>query len=177
MACDPNTLLEQAKCYQCNLPQGMFVAVEIVLLCAWRDGTHLSCDPQTLVSLASCIFSCIPFGMLQAVKLAILCDIAMGTCAVPAAPTGLGATAPAPETTLSWTDNATNETGYEVRWQNITQGTGFVSPVAFPANSTGAVVIIVGALDGNSIEIQVRSVNGICASAWISKTVIAVIGN
>lgn len=76
MACDPNTLLEQAKCYQCLMTGDLFPAVEIVLLCAWRDGTILSCDPQTLVSLASCIRGCIPPGMMGAVKLAILCDIA-----------------------------------------------------------------------------------------------------
>lgn len=76
MACDPNTLLEQAKCYQCLLTGDLFPAVEIVLLCAWRDGRVLTCDPQTLVSEASCIRSCIPSGMMAAVKTSLLCDIA-----------------------------------------------------------------------------------------------------
>lgn len=75
MACDPNTLLEQAKCFQCNLTPGMFAAVEIVLLCALRDGTPLSCDPQTLITEASCILGCIPPGMMSAVKIALLCEI------------------------------------------------------------------------------------------------------
>jgi hypothetical protein len=76
MACDPNTLLEAAKCFDCTLTGDLFLAVEIVLLCAIRDGTTLSCDPQTLVAQASCIRSCIPVGMMPAVKLAILCEIA-----------------------------------------------------------------------------------------------------
>lgn len=76
MACDPNTLLEQAKCFQCVITGDLYQAVEIVLLCAWRDGTPLSCDPQTLVAQASCIRSCIPQGMMSAVKTAIICDIA-----------------------------------------------------------------------------------------------------
>lgn len=76
MACDPNTLMEQAKCFECNLTGDLFPAVEIVLLCAIRDGTTSSCDPQTLVSQASCIRSCIPLGMMPAVKLALLCQIA-----------------------------------------------------------------------------------------------------
>jgi len=76
MACDPNTLLEQAKCYQCVMTAGMFSAVEIVLLCAIRDGVPLPCDPQALVTEASCIQACIPPGMMSAVKLALLCDIA-----------------------------------------------------------------------------------------------------
>ena len=75
MACDPNTLLEQAKCYQCLLTGDLFPAVEIVLLCAWRDGDAISCDPQALVAQASCIRSCIPLGMMAAVKTALLCDI------------------------------------------------------------------------------------------------------
>jgi hypothetical protein len=76
MPCDIPALLEQAKCYECNLTPGMFAAVEIVLLCAWRDGTVLACNPQTLLSQANCIRGCIPPGMMPAVKLAILCDIA-----------------------------------------------------------------------------------------------------
>lgn len=76
MACDPTTLLEQAKCYQCNLSPGMFAAVEIVLLCAIRDGTPITCTSQALLAQASCIRGCIPPGMMGAVKLAILCDIA-----------------------------------------------------------------------------------------------------
>lgn len=76
MACDPNTLMEQAKCFECNLTGDLFPAVEIVLLCAIRDGETLSCDPATLVAQASCIRTCIPLGMMPAVKLALLCDIA-----------------------------------------------------------------------------------------------------
>jgi hypothetical protein len=75
MACDTQILLEQAKCFECNLTPGMFAAAEIVLLCAIRDGTPIVCDPQTLVTQASCILGCIPPNMMPAVKLAILCDI------------------------------------------------------------------------------------------------------
>lgn len=78
MACDPNTLMDAAKCFECTLSgQGdLYPAVEIVLLCAIRDRTPLSCDPQTLVAQASCIRTCIPLGMMQAVKLSLLCQIA-----------------------------------------------------------------------------------------------------
>jgi hypothetical protein len=76
MACDPNTLLEQAKCFQCVMVGDLFPSVEIVLLCALRDGTPLPCDPQTLVAQASCIRACIPPGMMSAVKLSLLCQIA-----------------------------------------------------------------------------------------------------
>ena len=76
MACDPNTLIAAAKCFECNISGLMYDAVEIVLLCAIRDGTASSCDPQTLVTQASCIIGCIPPGMMPAVKLSLLCEIA-----------------------------------------------------------------------------------------------------
>jgi hypothetical protein len=78
MACDPNTLLAQAKCFNCNISGAMFDAVEIVLLCAINDGGTVACDPQTLISQASCLFTCIPPGMMPAVKLSLLCQILTG---------------------------------------------------------------------------------------------------
>lgn len=99
-------------------------------------------------------------------------------CTDPLAPSGLSATPPAPETTVSWTDNATNETGYELRYRNLTQGGGFSDVISYPADSTstGTGVIIVGANDGDEIEISVRAVSGSCVSAWVTITEIAVIG-
>lgn len=68
--------MAQAKCYDCMYQPGMAAAVEIVLLCAIRDGTAISCDPQALIAQANCIMRCIPIGMLPAVKIALLCQIA-----------------------------------------------------------------------------------------------------
>jgi len=76
MACDPNTLLDQAKCFNCNLSGDMFMAIEIVLLCKIRDGETSSCDPATLIAEATCIRCNIPPGALSAVKVALLCQIA-----------------------------------------------------------------------------------------------------
>jgi len=76
MACDVAAIIEQAKCFQCFMTGDLFPAVEIVLLCAIRDGTVTTCDPQELVAQASCIRGCIPPGMMGAVKLSLLCDIA-----------------------------------------------------------------------------------------------------
>lgn len=75
MPCDTQILLQQAQCFECNMNGLMPSAVEIVLLCAIRDGTPIACDPQTLIAQASCILGCIPPNMMPAVKLAILCDI------------------------------------------------------------------------------------------------------
>lgn len=99
-------------------------------------------------------------------------------CTDPLAPTNLAATPPAPETTVTWTDNATNETSYELRYRNLTQGGGFSDVISFPADSTGTGtgVIIVGAVDGDQIEIQVRAVSGSCVSDWVAVTATAEIG-
>lgn len=78
MACDPAQLLEDSKCFQCNLSGALFDAVEIVLLCAIRDGDVMACDPSSLAEDAKCILTCIPQGQMQAVKLAVLCEIAEG---------------------------------------------------------------------------------------------------
>jgi len=77
MACDPNQLLEDAKCFQCKYGSlgSLYDAVEIVLLCGVRDGMNLPCDPDFLANEARCILQCIPPGAMQAVKIRILCDI------------------------------------------------------------------------------------------------------
>lgn len=76
MACDPNTLMEAAKCFERCFTGDMYPAAEIVLLCAILDGTTPSCDPAALAIQASCIRNCIPLGMMPAVKLYLLCQIA-----------------------------------------------------------------------------------------------------
>lgn len=74
---------------------------------------------------------------------------------------------------VSWTDNATDETGYEVRWRNLTTGGSFVDSPDRPANSTTATVNTTGgAQDGDLIEVQVRAVNADCSSVWVSDEVI-----
>ena len=77
MACDPNQLLEDSKCFSCKYGSlwSLYAAVEIRLLCAIRDGENLPCDPDFLANEARCIMHCIPPGAMEAVKLRILCDI------------------------------------------------------------------------------------------------------
>lgn len=77
MACDPNQLLEDSKCFSCKYDSlgVLYAAVEIRLLCAIRDGESLPCDPDFLANEARCILGCIPPGAMEAVKIRILCDI------------------------------------------------------------------------------------------------------
>jgi hypothetical protein len=80
MACDPQELISGARCFECFGGNGVLLdAMEIVMLCAIRDGdTSMACDPQTLVSQSDCIIQCVPLGMMQAVKIYLLCQIASG---------------------------------------------------------------------------------------------------
>ena len=79
MACDPDTLMADAKCFQCGITGTMQDAIEVLLLCAILDGdTSLSCDPNELSKQASCLFACIPPGAFEAVKVSLLCQIAAG---------------------------------------------------------------------------------------------------
>lgn len=74
---------------------------------------------------------------------------------------------------VTWTDNATDETGYEVRWRNITTGGGFTSSPDRPADSTTATVDTTGgAVDGDLIEVQVRAVGAECNSEWVTDQVV-----
>lgn len=98
-------------------------------------------------------------------------------CVDPAAPSGLTASPPNPGSLVEWTDNSDNETGFEVRYQNLTLGGGFVDAGSVGPNVEELTIDVVGAEDTNQIEIQVRAVNGSCSSDWVSITVAAEIFN
>ena len=81
MACDPNDLLEDAKCYLSCFTGDMYEAAMIFLLCKIRDGESVTdCDPAALAADPefNCIRSCIPRGARGAVIISLLCDIAGG---------------------------------------------------------------------------------------------------
>lgn len=96
------------------------------------------------------------------------------SCVPPAAPTNLEALAAgALVLDVSWSDNATDETGYDVRWRNLTTAGAFVDAPSEPANATTATVDTTGgASDGDNIEVQVRAHGAGCNSDWVSDTVI-----
>lgn len=99
-------------------------------------------------------------------------------CSDPAAPSGLTASPPNPASLVEWTDNADNETGYEIRFRNITQGGGFVNwPAVGPDVEQETIDTGLGTEDQDQIEIQVRAVNGSCSSEWVGITVVAEILN
>ena len=111
------------------------------------------------------------------------CYVPVTGCVAPDAPTNLSVTAPGiSELDATWTDNAIGETSYELRHRNITQALAFVSEPALPADSTSLNFFVSGpgdnaANDGDLIEVQVRAVNGDCASDWVSFQVNIVVNN
>ncbi len=77
MACDPQTLINGARCFECYGMGRMFDAMEVVLLCAIVDGdTSMACNPQTLISQANCLLCTVPDGMWEAIKVSLLCQVA-----------------------------------------------------------------------------------------------------
>ncbi len=80
MACDPNELLEDAKCYLSCFTGEMYEAAMIYLLCKIRDSETVECDPAVIASDPdfTCIMTCIPRGARAAVIVSLLCDIAAG---------------------------------------------------------------------------------------------------
>lgn len=73
MATDIATLLDQAKCINSCIPQGMQLAVLIYLL-ALSAGVDPT-DTNALINNARCIDSCIPDGAKAAVITKLLEDI------------------------------------------------------------------------------------------------------
>jgi len=55
---DPATLRNQARCYDCEIPAGMFMAVMAYILQQTIDGVTVSADPATLANDARC-YDCI----------------------------------------------------------------------------------------------------------------------
>lgn len=95
-------------------------------------------------------------------------------CVPPTAPSGLDALAAgAFILDLSWTDNSSNETGFGVRWRNLTTGGSFVNePDAAIDATTAQIDTTGGASDGDNIEVQVQALGSGCNSEWVSDTVI-----
>lgn len=113
-------------------------------------------DPRDGLTPASRAFDC--------------CDACVG----PAAPSEVSAAAAgALVMDVTWVDNATDETGYEVRWRNITTGGDFVDAPSEAANATTATVdASAGSSDGDIIEVQVRAAGTECSSEWVSDIVV-----
>jgi FtsP/CotA-like multicopper oxidase with cupredoxin domain len=82
----------------------------------------------------------------------------------PAAPTGLTATLDdtVPQVSLSWTDNATNETEYVV--ERSDNGAGFTQIASLPADSTSYIDTTVAF--GSLYEYQVVALNGLVMSGY-----------
>ncbi len=73
MACDPNDLLDSAKCILACTTEGQRSAIKISLL---AQIAGVSADPNTLLDNARCIESCLTGGQLKAIEIWLLCQIA-----------------------------------------------------------------------------------------------------
>jgi hypothetical protein len=72
VACDSNSLIDAAKCFQQCIPQGMQAAVQTMLLAKITGDQR---TPSELASAATCFFECIPPGEQMAVQNYLLCAL------------------------------------------------------------------------------------------------------
>lgn len=100
--------------------------------------------------------------------------VRIGQDPTPAAPTNLAAQLQAGAVVLTWTDNATNETGFSVE-RSANGGAFAVIATPGPRNNTGGVTYTDNTVaGGTSYSYQVRAVNGTLFSAYSNTAVIAV---
>lgn len=97
-------------------------------------------------------------------------------CIGPTAPSGLILLAAgAFVIDVSWTDNSSDETGFDIRWRNLTTGSGYTSIASNAPNDTTAQITVTGATDGDTIEVSIRATGTACNSDWVTGQ-LAVIG-
>ena len=103
-----------------------------------------------------------------------------GAAAAPAAPTNFAAAAGANQGNkrsvgLTWTDNATNETGFTVeRATNAAFTTGFNS-TSVAANAT--TLNVTGLNRATTYYFRIRANNGITSSAWVNAAPFPIVTN
>lgn len=76
VSCEPNDLMEAAKCFNSCIPPGMQIAVQTMLLARIAGG---SMDPDVLMEQAKCFDKCIPKGFHPAIQDMLLCTIVNAT--------------------------------------------------------------------------------------------------
>jgi FtsP/CotA-like multicopper oxidase with cupredoxin domain len=105
---------------------------------------------------------------------AVSASIPAGT--PPAAPTNLSATLQAgPQVSLSWTDNANNETGFVIQ-RSVNGGEFSDLATRGPRGGTGGVTFVdVNVLAGNTYAYQVAAVNGDGPSAWSNTATVSLL--
>lgn len=74
MACDPETLLANAKDF-IGLSSKTRKAMMVRLLCAAVDGESMACDPETLQEEAKCIECAMTEPQMEAVIVSLLCQL------------------------------------------------------------------------------------------------------
>lgn len=99
-----------------------------------------------------------------------VCPGAAEECVPPNAPSNVSAAAIGGlMLDVTWTDNSSDETGFDIRWRNLTTAGDFVTAPSAAANATSASVdASSGSSDGDLIEVQVRASGAGCNSDWVS---------
>ncbi len=72
VACDSQTLVNQATCLFPCVQIGMSKYVKLALLCAAVNSQAMDCSAQNLINQALCLQKCIPPGNRHPVKIAEL---------------------------------------------------------------------------------------------------------
>jgi hypothetical protein len=74
---DPATLRNNARCFDCEIPEGMFLAVMAYILQQTIDGLPVSADPATLANNARC-YDCVGVTPGMIIDLLVMLNVSGG---------------------------------------------------------------------------------------------------
>lgn len=62
IAIDPQPLIDEAQCLECNIPQGYIWYAVLAALQDIANGDPVPTEPDEIIDEARCLYSCIPAG-------------------------------------------------------------------------------------------------------------------
>lgn len=117
MPTDTNTLLNDARCFNC-IPDGMQLPVLIHLT---AQAAGVSTDPAFLRANAACFSTCIPAGLQLPVLIAILGGLTGGStpiapCTTPGTPAIIDGSLFSSQVTIFWMESVDPQTSFIFYW-------------------------------------------------------------
>lgn len=148
MACDAQTLLDDASCFLC-LGEKQLDTVIVQQLSEWYLRLSPSADvtPQGLLSEASCLL-CLETKQLTTIQTQLLCNLSTGSSCSVATPTDLEIFGSSPGADWVWVQATDPAQDFLLEWGTISGGPYASSQTALASDRTIGIVDVPGSYFG-----------------------------